>query len=88
MLFYQFSLLLLLEEQVNTDIENIITPVNVGKLKELLLESNYLESETDYLTQGFAKGFDLEYDGPTQRKTMHGIYPSQLETVLYSGEKS
>ena len=67
-------LLSLLEELVNHDIENIIMPVKAEKLKEKLVESNYAEEEIKYLIEGFTSGFDLEYDGPTQRQnTAHNL---------------
>ena len=50
----------------NYDINNIITPVNVGALESLLIESNYDANETQFLTDGFKNGFSLGYNGPTR----------------------
>ena len=48
------------------DLQNIVTPVDVEKLHELLCESHYNEDETKYLIDGFVNGFDLGYRGPEQ----------------------
>ena len=47
----------------------MVTPVNAVKLKQLLLESHYDETETNFLVQGFTHGFPLEYHGPLKRKS-------------------
>ena len=51
----------------NLDITNIVTPIKVNKLKQLLVESNYDKRKTDYLIRGFEKGFDIGYCGPLDR---------------------
>ena len=45
------------------DIDNIVTPVNPNKLKEMLTEANYDNEKIDYLYEGFSKGFDLGCQG-------------------------
>ena len=50
-------------EAVNTDLENIITPVRHEILKDLLEESGYDAAKTKYLIDGFKDGFQLEYQG-------------------------
>ena len=52
----------------NMDLESIFTPVNAEKLEELLCESNYDQSETKFLVEGFKEGFDLGYRGPEEIK--------------------
>lgn len=47
-----------------------MTPVRVAKLKELLEETGYDRDKTDFLVQGFSKGFKLGYDGPKNRQTL------------------
>ena len=42
--------------------------MNVNRLEHLLRESQYDETETTYLVNGFRHGFDLEYQGPTNRQ--------------------
>ena len=46
------------------DIENIITPVKVDKLKFYLEETKYNKTESEFLIDGFQNGFDLGYKGP------------------------
>ena len=52
----------------NFDIDNIVTPINVGRLKHLLEEAGYEEEKTKFLIDGFTDGFDLGYRGPKNRK--------------------
>ena len=47
----------------NYDLENIITPVNADRFRELLIEANYNPEKTDFLYRGFKYGFSLEYEG-------------------------
>ena len=51
-------------EFVNYDLENIVTPVNVQRYKELLYQSNYDLDEAAYLIEVFTKGLELGYEGP------------------------
>ena len=59
----------------NLDITNIITPIKVNKLKQLLVESNYDKKKTDYLIGGFEKGFDISYHGPINRRDVSDNIP-------------
>ena len=52
----------------NLNIEDIVTPVDVDKLEQLLVTSNYNEAETRFLISGFREGFDIGYMGPTDRQ--------------------
>ena len=51
----------------NLDLNTVITPVKVDRLKELLVKSNYDPAETAFLVTGFSQGFDIGYRGPTNR---------------------
>ena len=51
----------------NLDLENIVTPVDPKVLQKYLVESNYDPDETQFLVQGFEKGFDIQYNGPANR---------------------
>ena len=51
----------------NVDVNNIVMPVNIDKLEQLLRESNYCEKETAFLVNGFRNGFDIGYEDPQQR---------------------
>ena len=55
-------------EHTNRDLNNIVTPVNVGNLGRLLKESNYNKQKTEYLIDGFTNRFDLYYRGPVNRR--------------------
>ena len=58
----------------NLDLENIITPVNVQQLEQLLRESKYNIKETEFLIDGFTNGFDLGYRGPENiQQTSHNL---------------
>ena len=52
----------------NFDLNNIVTPVNHKILQQLLVESVYDKNETEFLTKGFLEGFDIGYEGPTNRQ--------------------
>ena len=47
----------------NFDLENIVTPVKVSELQQLLEETNYDKDKTAFLVDGFTSGFDLGYRG-------------------------
>ena len=46
---------------MNYDLDNIATPVRHEVFKKLLEEINYPEDETEFIVNGFSKGFPLEY---------------------------
>ena len=52
----------------NFDLESIVTPVNVNRLEELLLESNFDNRKTKQIVSSFRLGFDLGYTGDYQVK--------------------
>ena len=47
--------------------DEVITPANVNRLHELLIETGYNTKETRFLCDGFKFGFDLGYRGPKAR---------------------
>ena len=53
----------------NLDLDNICTPVKWQVFEKLLKETNYNIDETSFLVQGFKEGFDLGYQGPTNRQS-------------------
>ena len=53
----------------NYDLQNVVTPVKVNRLIELLRKANYDTDEIQFLEQGFTNGFDIGYDGPQQRQS-------------------
>ena len=50
----------------NHYLRDIITPIKPEILKKLLDEAGYCKEKTDYLYQGFLKGFSLRCLGITQ----------------------
>ena len=48
---------------VNHDMESIVTPVNVDKYEQLLIQSNYNKNKRLKLVKGFREGFLLHYEG-------------------------
>ena len=49
--------------------EDIVTPVNVSHLVQLLMEARYPQDEITFLKHGFESGFDIGYDGPKIRQS-------------------
>ena len=47
----------------NLDLENIVTPVDVNRYEELLVQANYDLDKRNYLVNGFRHGFSLCYEG-------------------------
>ena len=41
-----------------------MTPVDANKFKQILDESGYDREKTQFLFEGFSKGFDIRYKGP------------------------
>ena len=62
-----FILLERLIECSDTNWEDIVTPINVKKLDELLLKSNYPVDRRQFIVQGFNQGFDISYSGSMDR---------------------
>ena len=52
----------------NFDLENIVTPVDVGNLRKLLMETHYDEEKSQFLLDGFQFGFALEFEGKLTSK--------------------
>ena len=59
----------------NTDLENIVTPLNIDLFERWLVESGYDKGKTQYLINGFKIGFDLEYQGPWKCKDLSNNIP-------------
>ena len=57
------------DQLVNLDLNNIVTPVNVGELHNLLNRAGYDQDKTRFLIEGFTVGFDLGYQGPQDRQS-------------------
>ena len=55
-------------EYTNFDLINVVTPVNHIILQRLLTETGYPKDKTQWLIEGFTRGFDLGYRGHEQVK--------------------
>ena len=54
----------------NMNLQDVKTPVNVQVLKELLCESRYDKTETEFLIDGFTNGFSIGYAGTKNVKLL------------------
>ena len=52
----------------NYNLTDIVTPIDGGRLVDLLRQVDYPEEEIKFLKEGFEIGFDLCYRGPTHRR--------------------
>ena len=57
------------------DIYDIVTPIKVQKLQQLLIATEYNHEKTVKLIEGFTDGFDLGYRGPINRKNSSANLP-------------
>ena len=58
--------------------EDIVTPIDVNVLQELLTEANYDIQKSSKLIQGFKSGFDLGYRGNMKRRNMSCNLPFKV----------
>ena len=71
----------------NWDLENIVTPIDVIKFAELLKRSGYDKGKSEFLVQGFTRGFSMQYQGPRNRAHTAQNLPCLLEAKLSYGIK-
>ena len=76
-----------ISEFINRDLQSIVTPVNPRVLKNLLVQSNYDQQEIDFLVDGFTNGFNIKYDGPTQRTDSSNNIPFKVGDRMDMWEK-
>ena len=57
------------------DWESIITPINRVALRKLLEDTEYDKDETEFLINGFQWGFDIGYQGKTDRQDLSRNLP-------------
>ena len=53
----------------NLDLQSVITPVKVDVLVRMFEKSGYDKDKTKALHKGFTEGFDLNYQGLTNRQS-------------------
>ena len=63
------------------NLREIVTPVNVERLRELLEQVNYHSQEIKYLCDSFSEGFDLGYRGPLKCKDTSQNLPFRVGTL-------
>ena len=71
----------------NFNLTTIETPVNVERLRNMLIDSNYDRDKTNFLISGFTDGFHLGYEGPIHRKDFSANLPFRgigNKTVLWN----
>ena len=56
-------------------LSTIVTPVDVERYEQLLKESFYDQTETDFLVDGFRNGFEIGYQGPQNRQSESNNIP-------------
>ena len=66
--------------------DNLVTPVRVDQLKKLLTKSGYDSKKSQFLIEGFSKGFDLGYRGPklVKKRAPNLKFVIGNETVLWN----
>ena len=75
-----------IKEFSNFNLREIVLPVDVDKLEELLIQAQYDSEEIRYLCKSFREGFDLGYRGPTDRGDLSQNIPFHVwnSTVLWN----
>ena len=58
-----------MQEFSNYNLDDIITPIRVDVLEQLLTEANYDNNETKFIVDGFRNGFPIGYMGVKSRRT-------------------
>ena len=58
----------MVDEFTNFNLYDIVTPIDVDKLSQLLWMSNYDTRKTQQLIDGFTSGFNVGYRGPINRQ--------------------
>ena len=53
----------------NLNLTDIVTPIKVDQLMQMLLEMNYDREKIQFLKEGFTTGFDIGYNGPKVRQS-------------------
>ena len=64
---------------------NIVTPINVPKLRKYLQLSQYDRQKSQHLIDGFSNGFSIGYQGPQDRRDQANNLPLRVgdETELW-----
>ena len=68
-------------KEQHEDLDQIVTPIKVQVLQQLLEESKYDEIKTKELVDGFTWGFDMGYRGPVSRTDVSNNIPISVGSV-------
>ena len=71
----------------NFDFESLVMPVQVNVFRDMLVRSNYDRAETQFLIEGFSKGFDIGYQGPVLRQDVSRNLPFMVGNKFVLWEK-
>ena len=65
---------------------DIVTPVDADVFHKLLVDTQYDPDETNFVVQGFKKGFSIEYHGPQKRQSLSKNLPLSVgnKTILWN----
>ena len=70
------------------ELSNIVMPIKVDKLIQLLAKTNYDKKEIEYLKQGFTNGFDIGYRDQKLDKVSQKITAQRWAVKLSFGTNS
>ena len=71
----------------NFNLNDVVTPIDVTKLRHLLVHTGYDSRKTQDLIKGFSEGFDMGYRGPIHRQDTSRNLPFRVGTSLDMWEK-
>ena len=66
----------------NGNLGDVVTPIQVGKFKQLLVEANYPEEKRNFRIEGFTSGFDIGYQGPKFRQSTSDNIPFRIGNMV------
>ena len=75
------------ENYADHNIDNIVTPIKVEVFDQLLRKNNYDEEKRKILVDGFQHGFDIGYQGPTDRRDLSHNIPLTVGDKFQLWEK-
>ena len=71
----------------NRDLENLVMPIRINVFRDMLIRSNYDGAETQFLIEGFSRGFDIGYQGPVLRQDVSRNLPFTVGNKFVLWEK-
>ena len=68
----------IVEYAENFDLQSIVTPVKGRKLAKMLRDAGYDKGKVKFIEKGFTEGFDIGYEGPTNRQSQSDNIPLRV----------